>query len=113
MTSTPLIRSAETLDFRHRGRGQRRRDLRFQAEHIATTKLINSCHNCNATQVLVLSQDWPLADQPIAEVRAVIGNAEPRAHRRRWWSDQERNIAPRALDREVRDGHNLRGGITY
>jgi hypothetical protein len=54
------------------------RDLRFQAEHIATTKLINSGHNCNATQVLVLSQDWPLADKLIAEVRAVISNAEPR-----------------------------------
>lgn len=54
------------------------RDLRFQAEHIATTKLINSGHNCNATQVLVLPQDWPLADKLIAEVRAVISNAEPR-----------------------------------
>jgi hypothetical protein len=54
------------------------RDLRFQAEHIATTKLINSGHNCNATQVLVLSQDWPLADKLIAELRAVISNAEPR-----------------------------------
>jgi hypothetical protein len=54
------------------------RDLRFQAEHIATTKLINSGHNCNATQVLVLSRDWPLADELIAEVRAVISNAEPR-----------------------------------
>src|SRR6478672_252812 len=54
------------------------RDLRFQAEHIASTKLINSGHNCNATQVLVLPQDWPLADQLIAEIRAVINNAEPR-----------------------------------
>jgi acyl-CoA reductase-like NAD-dependent aldehyde dehydrogenase len=53
-------------------------DLRFQAEHIATTKLINSGHNCNATQVLVVSQDWPLADKLIAEVRAVISDAEPR-----------------------------------
>src|SRR4029077_20409321 len=53
-------------------------DLRFQAEHIATTKLINSGHNCNATQVLVLPQDWPLADKLIAEVRAVISDAEPR-----------------------------------
>src|SRR6476659_648116 len=54
------------------------RDLRFHAEHIATSKLINAGHNCNATQVLVLSQDWPLADQLVAEVRAVISNAEPR-----------------------------------
>src|ERR1700742_4757801 len=53
-------------------------DLRFQAEHIASTKLINSGHNCNATQVLVLPQDWPLADKLTAEVRAVISTAEPR-----------------------------------
>ncbi|MGA9679954.1 MAG: aldehyde dehydrogenase family protein, partial [Mycobacterium sp.] len=30
-------------------------DVRFQAEHIATTKLTNCGHNCNATQVLVVS----------------------------------------------------------
>lgn len=53
-------------------------DVRFQAEHIATTKLTNCGHNCNATQVLVVSRDWPLADKLIAEVRAVIRDAEPR-----------------------------------
>jgi Aldehyde dehydrogenase family len=53
-------------------------DVKFQAEHIASTKLLNCGHNCNATQVLVLPQDWPLADRLIAEVRAVIRNAEPR-----------------------------------
>jgi acyl-CoA reductase-like NAD-dependent aldehyde dehydrogenase len=53
-------------------------DVRFQAEHIATTKLINCGHNCNATQVLVISRDWPLADKLIAEVCAVIRDAEPR-----------------------------------
>ena len=53
-------------------------DVRFQAEHIVTTKLINCGHNCNATQVLVVSQDWPLADKLIAEVRTVIRETEPR-----------------------------------
>jgi acyl-CoA reductase-like NAD-dependent aldehyde dehydrogenase len=53
-------------------------DLKFQAEHIASTKLTNCGHNCNATQVLVLPQDWPLADKLVAEVRAVMRNAEPR-----------------------------------
>ena len=51
------------------------RDLRFQAEHIATTKLINSGHNCNATQVLVLSQDWPLANK--------LDRRSPRCHQQR------------------------------
>jgi len=49
-----------------------------QAEHIATTKLTNCGHNCNATQVLVLSQDWPLADKLIAEVRSIMRDTEPR-----------------------------------
>jgi acyl-CoA reductase-like NAD-dependent aldehyde dehydrogenase len=53
-------------------------DLRFQAEHIATTKLSNSGHNCNATQVLVIPQDWPQADRLIDEVRAAMRDAEPR-----------------------------------
>jgi hypothetical protein len=53
-------------------------DLKFQAEHIASTKLTNCGHNCNATQILVIPQDWPLADKLIAEVRAAMRNAEPR-----------------------------------
>ncbi|GLE50718.1 aldehyde dehydrogenase family protein [Mycobacterium montefiorense] len=53
-------------------------DLRFQAEHIATTKLANCGHNCNATQVLVIPQNWPLADKLVAEVRTIIRDAEPR-----------------------------------
>jgi acyl-CoA reductase-like NAD-dependent aldehyde dehydrogenase len=53
-------------------------DVRYQAEHIATTKLTNCGHNCNATQVLVVSQDWPLADKLVAEVGKVIADAEPR-----------------------------------
>ncbi|MCV7412628.1 aldehyde dehydrogenase [Mycobacterium florentinum] len=53
-------------------------DLRFQAEHIATTKLTNCGHNCNATQLLVIPQDWPLADKLIDEIRTVMRDAEPR-----------------------------------
>jgi acyl-CoA reductase-like NAD-dependent aldehyde dehydrogenase len=34
-------------------------DIRFQAEHLATSKLNDAGHNCIATQVLVLSEDWP------------------------------------------------------
>jgi hypothetical protein len=45
---------------------------------IATTKLINCGHNCNATQVLLVSQDWPLTDKLVAEVGTVMREAEPR-----------------------------------
>jgi acyl-CoA reductase-like NAD-dependent aldehyde dehydrogenase len=53
-------------------------DVRFQAEHIASAKLINCGHNCNATQVLVVSQDWPLTDKLVTEVGKVMREAEPR-----------------------------------
>ena len=53
-------------------------DIRFQAEHVATSKLNNAGHNCIATQVLVLSEDWPLADKLIAEVGKAIREVEPR-----------------------------------
>ncbi len=53
-------------------------DIRFQAEHIATSKLNNAGHNCIATQILVVSEDWPLADRLIAEVRKVMKEVEPR-----------------------------------
>jgi hypothetical protein len=45
-------------------------------------------------------------------VEAVVLADEPDEVRRRWWSDQERNIAPQAVDRGVRDRHNLGGVIT-
>jgi acyl-CoA reductase-like NAD-dependent aldehyde dehydrogenase len=53
-------------------------DIRFQAENIATTKMINCGHNCNATQVLVVPQEWAMTDSLIAELRTVMRNAEPR-----------------------------------
>jgi len=54
-------------------------DIRFQAEHIASSKLNNAGHNCIASQVLVVSEDWPLADKLIAEVRKVMHEVEPRS----------------------------------
>jgi acyl-CoA reductase-like NAD-dependent aldehyde dehydrogenase len=53
-------------------------DIRFQAEHIASSKLNNAGHNCIATQVIVLSESWPLADKLLAEIRKVMLEVEPR-----------------------------------
>jgi aldehyde dehydrogenase (NAD(P)+) len=36
-----------------------RRQLRHQAEHVATQVLHNAGHNCNAAEVLVLPEGWP------------------------------------------------------
>ncbi|MBW9094902.1 aldehyde dehydrogenase [Microbacterium jejuense] len=34
-------------------------DLKYQAEHVATMRLVNAGHNCIAGQVVIVSADWP------------------------------------------------------
>lgn len=34
-------------------------DLKYQAEHVATMRLVNAGHNCIAGQVVIVSTDWP------------------------------------------------------
>ncbi|MGW7378737.1 aldehyde dehydrogenase family protein [Streptomyces sp. NPDC054794] len=47
-------------------------DFRFQAEHIVTSKMNNSGHNCIASQVLVLPRDWAGAERLLDEIRTVL-----------------------------------------
>lgn len=54
------------------------RDLRFQAEHVVTQKLHNNGYNCVASQVLVLSRDWPQKDAFLAALREVYAEAPRR-----------------------------------
>jgi aldehyde dehydrogenase (NAD(P)+) len=53
-------------------------DLRFQAEHVATQRLHNNGYNCIATQVVVLSSDWPQKDAFLACLRDVLASAPGR-----------------------------------
>jgi aldehyde dehydrogenase (NAD(P)+) len=53
-------------------------DLRFQAEHVATQRLHNNGYNCIATQVVVLSKDWPQKDAFLACLRDVLASAPAR-----------------------------------
>ena len=53
-------------------------DLRFQAEHVATQRLHNGGYNCIATQVVILSAQWPQKDDVLAELRAVLAAAPDR-----------------------------------
>ena len=53
-------------------------DLRFQAEHIATTKLHNSGFNCIATQVLVMPEAWDRGNDMIDAVREIFRRVPPR-----------------------------------
>ncbi|MFB8266847.1 aldehyde dehydrogenase family protein [Streptomyces sp. NPDC055955] len=47
-------------------------DFRFQAEHIVTSKLNNSGHNCVASQILLVPRHWNGTERLLAEIRHVL-----------------------------------------
>jgi acyl-CoA reductase-like NAD-dependent aldehyde dehydrogenase len=47
-------------------------DFRFQAEHIVTSKLNNSGHNCVASQILLVPRHWDGTERLLAEIRHVL-----------------------------------------
>ncbi|MFC8277771.1 aldehyde dehydrogenase family protein [Streptomyces sp. NPDC057271] len=47
-------------------------DVRFQAEHIVTSKMNNSGHNCIASQILVLPRDWAGTERLLDEIRRLL-----------------------------------------
>ncbi|MGX1540970.1 aldehyde dehydrogenase family protein [Streptomyces adustus] len=49
-----------------------RADFRFQAEHIVTSKMNNSGHNCIASQVLVLPRSWHGTELLLEEIRQLL-----------------------------------------
>jgi acyl-CoA reductase-like NAD-dependent aldehyde dehydrogenase len=49
-----------------------KRDLRYQAEHVATQRLHNGGYNCVASQVVVLSSDWPQKEEFLSALREVL-----------------------------------------
>ncbi|MGW1892328.1 aldehyde dehydrogenase family protein [Streptomyces sp. NPDC002004] len=53
-------------------------DFRFQAEHIVSSKMNNSGHNCIASQVLVVSRDWDGTVRLLDEIRRVLQALPPR-----------------------------------
>lgn len=59
--------------------GWSRRDLRFQAEHVATQRLHNGGYNCIAAQVLVVPKDWKDKQTFLDAVREQIDSAPARA----------------------------------
>ncbi|MFF5788704.1 aldehyde dehydrogenase family protein [Streptomyces sp. NPDC012693] len=54
-------------------------DLRYQAEHVVTSKMNNSGHNCVASQVLVLPRDWDGTERLLDEIRTVLRELPERA----------------------------------
>jgi acyl-CoA reductase-like NAD-dependent aldehyde dehydrogenase len=55
-----------------------RRDLQYQAEHVATQRLHNGGYNCIAAQAVVLSADWPQKTAFLTELRAAMARAPER-----------------------------------
>ena len=54
------------------------RDLRFQAEHVATQKAHNAGFNCIAAQVLIVPEQWELKDRFLREIESVFSAMEQR-----------------------------------
>ncbi|GAB6899929.1 aldehyde dehydrogenase family protein [Kineosporia succinea] len=54
-------------------------DLRYQAENLATQRLHNNGYNCVATQVVIISSDWPQRHEFLAQLRRAMAGAPPRA----------------------------------
>jgi Aldehyde dehydrogenase family len=55
-----------------------KRDVRFHAEQIVSTKMHNGGFNCIAAQVLVVPRDWELTEALIDEVARVYASATDR-----------------------------------
>lgn len=53
-------------------------DIAFQAEHVATMRLQNCGHNCIAGQVVIISSDWPQAEQFRTALRRAYAAAPER-----------------------------------
>lgn len=54
------------------------RDIKFQAEHVATQRLHNSGHNCIATQVVVIPKTWSKKRQFLEALRSEVDTAPAR-----------------------------------
>lgn len=69
------------------------RDLRYQAEHVATMRLHNAGHNCIAGQALILSSDWPQREAFLRELARVLDRLKARGS---WYPGAEDRIAAAA-----------------
>lgn len=70
-------------------------DLRYQAEHVATMRLVNAGHNCIAGQVVILSADWPQREEFLRELHAAYTAAPVRPV---WYPRSDERLAAAASD---------------
>ena len=67
-----------------------KRDLRYQAEHVATMRLHNGGYNCIAGQIVVLSADWPQKAEFLAELRSAL---ERTPGRKAWYPGSDGRVS--------------------
>lgn len=66
------------------------RDLRYQAEHIATMRLHNGGYNCIAGQVVLMSRDWNQKGAFLEELRAALTRTPERTP---WYPGSDERLA--------------------
>jgi aldehyde dehydrogenase (NAD(P)+) len=71
------------------------RDLRYQAEHIATQRLHNGGYNCIAGQIVVLSSGWPQRSAFLEQLRIALATAPARTP---WYPGSDSRVAQAATD---------------
>ena len=77
------------------------RDLRHQAEHVATMRLHNCGHNCVAAQTVIVSSDWPQKGAFLRELRGVLDHLPAREP---WYPGTEAKLeAARAAHPDAED----------
>jgi aldehyde dehydrogenase (NAD(P)+) len=70
-----------------------KRDLRYQAEHVATQRLHNGGYNCIAGQIVVLSADWPQKAAFLEELRSALERSPQRSA---WYPGSDGRVADAA-----------------
>ncbi len=81
------------------------RDLRYQAEHVATMRLHNGGYNCIAGQIVVLSSDWPQKAAFLEQLRSAL---ERTPVRKAWYPGSDNRVADAAACYPA--AHKLAGG---
>ena len=70
-----------------------KRDLRYQAEHVATMRLHNGAYNCIAGQIVVLSADWPQKAAFLDELRSALERSPVRTA---WYPGSDSRVSDAA-----------------
>jgi acyl-CoA reductase-like NAD-dependent aldehyde dehydrogenase len=83
------------------------RELDFQAENLAASIVNNASFNCIATKLIITHRDWPLRQQFLDKVQAILDRIPPRAAYYPGAHDRYRRFAGDEPAYEVQNGAAL------